>query len=264
MCSLSWREPKLAQRPLVATVNVLGPFKVDSRPLTLRPKDTKPPATEGAARAPVARWKLDETQGAAAADAASSTHRGQVQGRPRWIAAQGQARAALDLDGASSYVDCGDAADFDFRNALTVSLWVNPRELKKSGQTFAAKGNDTWSLRSEGKTGKVVFALDGPQTTGKDRAKATRARSRRPLDDGHWHHVAGVYDGQRIALYVDGELEESVTASGTVALNTEPVWLGNNSAARDAYFNGALADVRLYGCGLTEAEIKALHLETRR
>jgi hypothetical protein len=247
---------------LVATVNVLGPFKVDSRPLTLRPKDAQPPAPAGAARAPVARWKLDETQSASAADASGRNHAGRVQGRPRWIAAQGQARAALEFDGAGSYVDCGDAADFDFRNALTISLWVNPRELKKSGQTLVAKGSDTWSLRSEGKTGKVVFALEGPQTTGKDRPKATRARSKRPLDDGRWYHVVGVYDGQRIALYVNGELEESVTASGTVALNTEPVWLGNNSASRDAYFNGSLADVRLYGYGLTEAEIQALHGET--
>jgi hypothetical protein len=248
----------------VATVNVLGPFKVLSRSLTLRPKDAKPPATGGPARAPVARWKLDETQGTEAADASDQRHPAQVQGNPRWAPRTERAGGALELDGAKNYMDCGDAADFDFRDGLTVSLWLRPRDLKKSAQTLAAKGSDTWSLRSEGKTGKLVFALDGPQTTGRDKRKAPRVQSKRPVDDGQWHHVAGVYDGQRIALYVDGELEESVTASGPVALNTEPVWLGNNSAARGAYFNGWLADVRLYGCGLTEAEIKALHRETGR
>ena len=248
----------------MATVNVLGPFKVLSRPLTLRPKDSKPPAATGSARAPLARWKLGEAPGAEAADGSGRGHPGQIQGNPRWGQGPGQVGRALELDGAKNHVDCGDAADFDFRDGLTVSLWLRPRDLKKSAQTLAAKGSDTWSLRSERKTGKLVFALDGPQTTGKDRRKAPRAQSKRPLDDSQWHHVAGVYDGQRIALYVDGELEESVTASGPVALNTEPVWLGNNSAARGEYFNGWLGDVRLYGCGLTEGEIKVLHRETGR
>jgi len=245
-------------------VNVLGPFKVLSRPLTLRPKGSKPPAAADSARAPEARWKLGESPGTEVADDSGRGHPGQIQNNPLWGQGPGQVGRALELDGARTYVDCRDAAEFDFRDGLTVSLWLKPRDLKKSAQTLAAKGSDTWSLRSEGKTGKLVFALDGPQTAGKDRRKAPRAQSKRPLDDGQWHHVAGVYDGQRIALYVDGELEESVTASGPVALNTEPVWLGNNSAARGEYFNGWLADVRLYGCGLTEAEIKALHRESGR
>jgi beta-galactosidase len=156
-------------------------------------------------------------------------------------------------------VDCGDAADFDFRDGLTVSVWLKSRDLRESRQTLAAKGNDTWSLHSEDKTARLVFALDGPQPTGKDRRKAAQVRSKRPLDDSQWHHVAGVYDGQRIALYVDGELDDSVTASGPVAINTEPVWLGNNSEGRDAFFHGELADVRLYNRGLTETEIKGLH-----
>ena len=248
----------------MATVNVLGPFKVSSRPLTLRPKDAKPPTAGGPAHAAIARWKLGEAPGVATADDSGGSHPGQIQGNPRSGQGPGQTGRALELDGARTYVDCGDAADFDFRDGLTVSLWLKPRDLKKSAQTLVAKGSDTWSLRSEGKTGKLVFALAGPQTIGKDRKKAPRAQSKRPVDDGQWHHVAGVYDGQRIALYVDGEFEESVTASGPVAVNTEPLWLGNNSAARDGYFGGWLADVRLYGCGLTEGEIKALHRETGR
>ena len=28
-----------------------------------------------------------------------------------------------------------------------------------------------------------------------------------PVNDGEWHHAVGVYDGTRISLYIDGELE---------------------------------------------------------
>ncbi|MBI5384336.1 MAG: LamG domain-containing protein [Verrucomicrobia bacterium] len=248
----------MAQRPLTVTVDVLGPFEVLKRPLTLRPKDTKPPAPGDPARGPVAWWKFDETDGAEAADASGHRLAGRVQSAARWMPGQGRVGGALDLDGAKNFVDCGDRADFDFRDGVTVSFWLKPRSFKKSSQTVAAKGGDTWRFHSQGDKGQMVFSLTGPQTTGKDKNKAPRITSKRSVDDGQWHHVVGVYDGQRVALYVDGALEGSVTAAGALALNTEPLWLGNTSASRNGYFNGLLDDVRLYGCGLTEDEITAL------
>jgi large repetitive protein len=235
-------------------VNVLGPFKVLSRPLMLRPKAT--PQLGTAPHEPVARWSLDDTSGAEVADATPRRHSGRAQGEPR--RGQGRAGGALEFDGAKTYVDCGDAEDFDFREALTVSLWFKSAQPGQSAQTLIAKGGDTWRIRSEGDERRLVFALDGPQTTGKDRKRSSQVASKRPLDDGQWHHVAGVYDGQRITLYVDGRMEDSVTASGSLVLNTEPLWLGNNSAARSEYFRGWLDDVQLYACGLTEGEIQKL------
>ncbi len=229
-----------------------------SRPLTLRPKEAKPPAPGSPARGPVAWWKLDETTGAEAADASGHSHPARVQGTPHWASGQGRTGGALELDGAKNFLDGGDAADFDFRDGLTVSMWVKPRGQQQGRQTLAAKGNDTWSLAAEGKDGKLAFALSGPQTTGKDRRKAPRAVSKAALDGAKWHHVVGVYDGQRLALYVDGELQESVTATGPVAINTEPLWFGNNSAARGGCLNGWLDDVRTFAYGLSEPEIKAL------
>jgi large repetitive protein len=242
----------------VATVNVLGPFQVLSRPLTLQPRESKPPPPGLPLRGPVASWRLDEADGTEVADATEHRHTARVLGRPRWAPGQGKAGGALEFDGATTYVDCGDAEDFDFRGALTVSLWLKPGGPGKSPQTLVAKGGDAWRIRSEGGEASLVFSLEGPQTTGKDRNKSPQASSKRSVNDGQWHHLAGVYDGQRIALYVDGKLEDSVAAAGSVALNTEPVWLGNDSAARGEYFRGWLDDVRLYDRGLTEAEIQAL------
>jgi hypothetical protein len=78
------------------------------------------------------------------------------------------------------------------------------------------------------------------------------------VDDGQWHHVAGVSDGRRAALYVDGELEASGDAK-PLAPNSEPVMIGCNSEDYNTRFNGWIGDVRLYGYGLSEAEVKALY-----
>ncbi len=232
-----------------------------SRPLTLRPKEVKPPPG-GSAGKPVAWWKLDETGGTEAADASGHARAARVEGAARWT--PGRAGGALEFDGARGYADGGDAAGFDFRDDLSVALWLRLRAPGQSAQTIIAKGSDTWRVTLAGKSDKVVFALNGPQTTGKDRKRAPQVTSKTGLADGQWHHVAGAYDGKRIALYVDGELADAVTAVGLVALNTEPLWLGDNSAARSLCFNGWLDDVRLFAGGLSDEEVKAIYRETAK
>jgi large repetitive protein len=219
------------------------------RPVTFRPKDAK---TGDPMRGPVAWWKLDETQGPQAADASGHNLNARVQGAPRWSPGQGHLGGALELDGAQTHVDCGDAADFDFRDSLTVSLWFKSRGFKKAPQTLIGKGGDTWGLQSDGEKGQIVFGLGGPQPTGKDRNKAPQAKSKRGLGDGQWHHVVGVYDGKRIALFVDGQLEATINATGPVAMNTEPLLLGER-------FDGWLDDARLFDRGLSDKEIDSLY-----
>lgn len=62
-----------------------------------------------------------------------------------------------------------------------------------------------------------------------------------------------------MALYVDGAEEDSMTASGPIALNNLPLTLGDNAANRGRRWNGWLDDARLYDRGLSIEEIKTLH-----
>jgi large repetitive protein len=240
---------------------VAGPFAVLQRPLVLPPREIKPPPPGDPARGPVAWWKLDETAGMEAADASGHQLGARVRGAPRWLPGQGRLKGALELEGAQTFLDCGDSDQLGFRDGLTVSLWVKASASKPAVQMLAAKGGDTWRLHTEGDKGQVAFSLSGPQTTGKDRKKAPQAVSKQAVNDGQWHQVVGVYDGQRVALYVDGALDDSVSAAGPLALTTEPLWLGHSPAGRGARFRGAMDDVRLYGYGLSAEEVKALYRE---
>jgi len=203
-------------------------------------------------------WKLDETEGATAADASGLDHAGRVVGKPRWAPGGGRIGGAMEFDGAETFINCGRGPALEFRDAMTVAAWIKVREFNKPWQAIVTQGDRTWRLQRDNETSKVMFAINGVKGAQADSQEPARVASKRRLDDGQWHHVAALYDGQRLALYVDGLLEDSLPASGTIAADDQPVMIGCNPAAYARRFNGWIDDVRLYGYALGEDEIKAL------
>ncbi len=68
------------------------------------------------------------------------------------------------------------------------------------------------------------------------------------LDTGSWHHVAGVFDGSEIRLYVDGRLAGRRAASGKRTTNELPLMLGadvDGQGRPTSPFDGFLDEVRV-------------------
>jgi len=80
------------------------------------------------------------------------------------------------------------------------------------------------------------------------------------LLDGRWHHVAGVWDGGFIRLYVDGVLHGSIAfttpANNARSLNLGYAW-GNNNPQR--FFRGRVDELSLYNRALTATEIRSIY-----
>ncbi len=239
---------------------MLGPFQVLKPSLTLRPKETKPKA--GSAQAgPIAWWKLDESSGATAANAAGTKFVGQLHGKPSWSPDQGKHNGALVLDSVNDWYEVADSTDLDFQNGLAMAAWFKARPVGKAADTLLAMG-DVWRLQRNGGNGDLEFALSGPKTSGADKNKPPRVVCKRSLEDDQWHHIAAAYDGKQIALYVDGERADAVIASGELALNNIPLSVGENAGTRGRHLGGLLDDVRLYDRGLSAEEVKALFTES--
>jgi hypothetical protein len=70
------------------------------------------------------------------------------------------------------------------------------------------------------------------------------------IDDGEWHHIAAVYDGERKYLFIDGQLDASVSATGNLKNSNIPVMIGANGTTlangNSRSFNGAIANVRIW------------------
>ncbi len=68
------------------------------------------------------------------------------------------------------------------------------------------------------------------------------------LRPGTWHHVAGVFDGKQVRVYVDGKLVASQPGKGRRRTNQLPLFLGadtDKNGGPTSHFAGLIDEVRL-------------------
>lgn len=90
-----------------------------------------------------------------------------------------------------------------------------------------------------------------------------------PVAPGEWHHVAGVYDGSSIKLYVNGQLVvDPIFQTGIITpmLETSFLTIGSEDGRTNEphligqrYFHGLIDEVELYNRALSESDIQAIY-----
>jgi hypothetical protein len=201
-------------------------------------------------------WKLDETQGNSANDSSGNNVNGSLVGEPKWQPSGGKIGGALEFDGNGDYVNLGTNSVFDITGQITVTAWIKVNEFNYDYTAIITKGDSAWRLQRDAATNHLEFAcsdLDVPNT------QWSNVLGNVNVNDGQWHHAAGVYDGEKLYLYVDGELDVSSQAEGTINTNDFPVYIGENAEQTGRFWNGLIDDVRIYNYALSVNEIKALY-----
>ncbi|RLI18688.1 hypothetical protein DRO49_01955 [Candidatus Bathyarchaeota archaeon] len=200
----------------------------------------KPPSAEGC----VGLWHLDEGEGSVAHDSGGYGHDGSINGAT-WV--EGRYGKALSFDGDDT-VDCGDIDEVDGVSELSVEVWVRvpvdadgTREfIRKDGVFAHGFGWTAYRPRFW-----VYFTDIGWQNSGDGPE----------INDDRWHHIVGVYDGQYIRLYVDGEERSSLNVgSHPVASNSAHVHIGSLSGIGE-FMIGEIDEVALYSRALSAEEI---------
>jgi hypothetical protein len=174
--------------------------------------------------------------------------------------ADGEVGQAFSFDGSSGYVSIPDSPSLDlFTSSITIETWIKANQLTaKSGwMAIVAKGDSSWSLMDTAFANKVYLGLNGVSPSGD-------LYGTRNVNDGQWHHVAGVYDGTNMFLYVDGTLDASHPATGLITQNSYPMCIGAVAYPEDGvgtgyFFNGLVDEVSIYNRALTAVEIQAIY-----
>lgn len=188
----------------------------------------------------LAMYYLDEGTGTVAGDAAEGANDGAISGGAAWTntcpAAGTASCAALGFDGSDDEVVAEHVAAAD---TWTIEAWVTVGA-KASQQAIITQLDSLgafagFELGVEG--GKpYVFSPDGMDFNGK-------VTSDTALTQDEWHHLAGIYDGTKLRLSVDGVIDPVVIPTGFVDSDL-PLEIGSR-LNNDFFFDGTIARARI-------------------
>jgi hypothetical protein len=215
------------------------------------PRGAPPPTPVAIA----ARYPLDGN----AADASGVGPNGVLHGTRPAEDRLGNPRGALafrkkDKD----HVDLGPAPEPE---RFTIAAWIRPAEDREmviwSKHSGARRPPDRWLELRIAFPGRIELQL--PSSFGRD----TVASSQRRVVPNRWTHVAATFDGDRAAIYVDGQLDGEARLEGFDA-SPGPAFLGARPMANGklhragATFDGRMDEVVLVRGALGPAQIAAL------
>ena len=109
-------------------------------------------------------------------------------------------------------------------NAVSIGCWFKAGSSPGEELVVVEAGGCRLAVAKGG--GNASFAVEGVKGSLAGIAAARRASGYSDICDGQWHQLAGLYDGQVLALYVDGVMEELLDASGPIAGREMKVVLG--------------------------------------
>ena len=144
--------------------------------------------------------------------------------------------------------------------SMAVVAWIKTGDSDKLARDIVSNGEGCWKLGLDIWENSLSFYCCGLHIPQADAYYLIYTQAN--LNDGKWHHVAGVYDGGNISIYVDGKCSKSTAATGTINARTWPVPIGANPAATGREWSGLIDDVRIYSYGLSAAEVSSLYKDT--
>ncbi|MDA1263751.1 MAG: metallophosphoesterase [Planctomycetota bacterium] len=123
---------------------------------------------------------------------------------------------------------------------FTIEGWLKARSFGERVGLFCKTESSEFGVFVSGGSPHFITHLDGEYRTASSDGAV--------LSTGTWHHVAGVYDGAEVRLYVDGQLTGKARASGKRTLRAIPLILGADVASNGSAtspFDGVIDEVRL-------------------
>jgi len=122
---------------------------------------------------------------------------------------------------------------------FTLEAWVRPKSIQATAGLVAKTQQSEFGLLAENGMPNFLVHLG-------DRYVSANGTSPLPLNT--WSHVAGVYDGQSVSLFVNGERIAQTTGNGPRQRNDLPLFLGadpDQQGDPSRGFDGWIDEVRL-------------------
>lgn len=163
----------------------------------------------------------------------------------------GFSRYALNFDGINDYVEVNHAASLSNFNDISISAWLYMRALG-TWPRWTAKGTfgvtEEWYLITDATFDIMKFCI---VSGGAEKGSGDWLSP--PLNI--WMHVVGTFDGNEVALWINGTKVKSAPFVGVRDYSTEPICLGVE-AGTASFASGLIDEVCIYNRALSAREIQ--------
>jgi len=158
---------------------------------------------------------------------------------------------AFSLSGATnSFVEVPDDASLQMTSAITIDAWINPsagggRIVDKITAFFS----DGYLLDMAGDQIRMIIGQNG-------------LIAAPVIPDGIFTHVAGVYDGATLTIYINGVQAAQGPGNGApIPTSTQKLRIGADSLG-GCLFSGMIDEPRVFNRALTGDEVAQLYTQT--
>ncbi|MCF8226732.1 MAG: DUF4981 domain-containing protein [Bacteroidales bacterium] len=163
---------------------------------------------------------------------------GAIMGRPQFT--NGKTGRAIALSGHDDWIEFYRSDDLDIRgNQLAISCWIKPSKIPQTNNILM-KGNHQFGLLITPddklefyvQSNNVNDTLQSPYFTNQSTRHAVN-HSVSPDWYEKWHHLAAVYDGNEMKLYVDTLLVATASNTENIASSPFPLCIGRDAETQD-------------------------------
>jgi hypothetical protein len=192
-------------------------------------------------------WLLDEGKGVDVKDSTGNHNDGQIVGDATWV--KGKFGTALEC-GEGKSVIVPYSATFNSTKQITVEAWVNFGDAGVAKDMVIARIEPGFSLQKFN-----IDVMEGWINIGGWKGVRDIAGGE-VMKPNQWYHVAYIYDGSSLKIYVNGNLDRENAISGDIEIAEAPFTIGSYKG--ESYFwLGMVDEVCVSSVAKSQDEIKA-------
>jgi hypothetical protein len=185
-------------------------------------------------------------------DFSGNGHDAVLEGAAPTLDARGQQNKAFTFSSGSDIIYVNNEPSLNFQSQITISLWVKLDAVPQESFVLShGSWEDRWkiSVTPDRRIRWTVKTTDGTQDLD----------SSFPLQLDEYYHLAVVYSGYSMELYVNGALDAFKSATGQIGTTDKALTFGKKDQVTSNYFlRGSLDEVRIYENAVTPGEIEML------
>jgi hypothetical protein len=165
----------------------------------------------------------------------------------------GGSRACL-FNGASGYAVASGLGTIP--QTISVMCWfkANVLERNRGYDLILAKGDSAFDVQRGDPTQDYIQFDTFRSAGGADSLFDTVS-----INDGRWHHLTVVYSNDATSLYLDGALNATGTAAGTVATGLIPLAFGESIENPGRVWNGLISEVAVFTNALSALQVQSAY-----